>query len=292
MKINKSINILFFLFLITLSCGKNKGGNVDVIAKSDNNEPTNKIINELDSSYKISTLNYILGETPVLVDIIEKPCNHSIKMFNMHENETTSFEAGKEILGLYGGKLIKIKSKGSRNIVFKVAQRNYTIDPNRIFTETGLEKTLNNLGSSSSEAINTVSDFTNELLDSLFNDSLQIIIALHNNSPGSYSVNSYIKGGEEENNAADVHKSKDYSVDDFFIVTKRDVFDSLKAYNFNVVLQNNKTPFDDGSLSVYCGKNEINYINVEAQTTHLKEQIFMLDILYRIIISSNKQNIK
>ena len=37
---------------------------------------------------------------------------------------------------------------------------------------------------------------------------------------------------------------------------------------FNVVLQNNANVTDDGSLSVYCGQREIEYVNVEAQHGH------------------------
>lgn len=286
MTITKNIIILLFVFSLTVSCGKNKGNNDDAFANSDFNDSKNETFKETDSTYKSYTLNYKLGETPVSLDVIDISSNHSIKMFNLHENEPTSYEAGKKTLKLYGGRLVKIKSKGNRNIVFKISGKNYTIDPNRIFTEMGLERTLNNLGNSSPEAIKTVSDFVNDILDSLFNGSSQAIIALHNNSPGSYSLSSYMKGGEEENNAVEVHKSKEYSMDDFFVVTRKDIFDSLRAYNFNVVLQNNENPYDDGSLSVYCGKNNINYINVEAQPSHLKEQTFMLEILYRILIPS------
>lgn len=290
MNIIKNIIALFFIFSVTLSCGKNKGNNNDVSAKSGLNETKNELVTESDSSYKNYTLNYKLGETPIKVDVIDVPSNHLIKLFNMHENEPTSYEAGKSVLKMYGGRLVRIKSNGNRNIVFKISKKNYTIDPNRIFTEAGLERTLNNLGSSSPEAIKEVSNFVNEIFDSLFNDSSQVIVALHNNSPGSYSLNSYMKGGEEENNAVEVHKSEEYNSDDFFVVTRKDVYDSLKAYNFNVVLQNNNNPFDDGSLSVYCGKNNINYVNVEAQASHLKEQTYMLDILYRILISLYKNN--
>ena len=290
MNIIKNIIALFFIFSVTLSCGKNKGNNNDVSAKSGLNETKNELVTESDSSYKNYTLNYKLGETPIKVDVIDVPSNHLIKLFNMHENEPTSYEAGKSVLKMYGGRLVRIKSNGNRNIVFKISKKNYTIDPNRIFTEAGLERTLNNLGSSSPEAIKEVSNFVNEIFDSLFNDSSQVIVALHNNSPGSYSLNSYMKGGEEENNAVEVHKCEEYNSDDFFVVSRKDVYDSLKAYNFNVLLQNNNNPFDDGSLSVYCGKNNINYVNVEAQASHLKEQTYMLDILYRILISLYKNN--
>jgi D-alanyl-D-alanine dipeptidase len=51
----------------------------------------------------------------------------------------------------------------------------------------------------------------------------------------------------------------------------------------NVVLQDNRQVTDDGSLSVYCGKWGIPYVNVEAQHEHLEQQLQMLKVLLRII---------
>ncbi len=54
---------------------------------------------------------------------------------------------------------------------------------------------------------------------------------------------------------------------EFFYTTVEDWFDALKQKEiFNIVLQNNKAVEDDGSLSVYVGKNNIRYSNVEADT--------------------------
>jgi hypothetical protein len=49
---------------------------------------------------------------------------------------------------------------------------------------------------------------------------------------------------------------------------------------YNVVLQNNTTVEDDGSLSVYCGKNRISYINFESESGHFEEQIKMITEIY------------
>ena len=71
--------------------------------------------------------------------------------------------------------------------------------------------------------------------------------------------------------------------DEFFYVTQKSYFSALKARGFNVVLQNNKTTEDDGSLSIYCGKRNLKYINIEAQHTHLAEQGEMLQAVYEIL---------
>jgi len=51
----------------------------------------------------------------------------------------------------------------------------------------------------------------------------------------------------------------------------------------NVILQDNKGFVNDGSLSVYCGKEGCRYINIEAQKGHFEEQLKLLQIVTEII---------
>jgi membrane-bound lytic murein transglycosylase MltF len=102
------------------------------------------------------------------------------------------------------------------------------------------------------------------------------VIALHNNTQGMYSALSYARGGAHAHDAEDVFIRDGTDPDDFFFVTERVVFDSLKRRGHNVVLQDNRRVTDDGSLSVYCGKENVRYINVEADHGHLKEQTQMI----------------
>lgn len=50
---------------------------------------------------------------------------------------------------------------------------------------------------------------------------------------------------------------------DFFFVTTEEWFDAMMQKRFNVVLQS-RTPPDDGSMSVLCGKFNVPYVNIEA----------------------------
>ncbi|HEY5535060.1 MAG TPA: hypothetical protein VIL99_09035 [Ignavibacteria bacterium] len=271
------------LFIVFIGCGKNINNNAQNLNNTakDSLKDNIKLQNEgIDNKYSIP---FKMGETTVIAEVIDKKCEIPIKYFNMHENEVTSVQAGKRLMELYGGRLVKLKTKGNRNIDFKVNGKNYTVDPNRIFTPLGLKITLNNFAGYTPDAVESVTKFVNTLLDSLFKDSSQVIVALHNNTPGAYSVKSYMAGGEAEGDAIAVNGNNEMSIDDFFIVTEKELFDSLKARNYNVVLQNNEDVTDDGSLSVYCGRNKIRYINVEAQTLHLNEQTDMLEILYSVL---------
>ena len=53
----------------------------------------------------------------------------------------------------------------------------------------------------------------------------------------------------------------------------------------NVILQDNKGYVNDGSLSVYCGKNEIPYINIETQKGHFDAQMRLMEQVLRVVRS-------
>ena len=53
--------------------------------------------------------------------------------------------------------------------------------------------------------------------------------------------------------------------DDFFITTDENIFSSMKEAGYNIMLQDNINAREDGSLSVYCGKKNISYVNLETQ---------------------------
>jgi hypothetical protein len=76
--------------------------------------------------------------------------------------------------------------------------------------------------------------------------------------------------------------------DDFVLTTDEKIFNHLKSKNINAVLQSHKVTTDDGSLSIYCSKKKIPYINIEAQHGHTAEQLRMLNALTSIINEYSK----
>ena len=228
--------------------------------------------------YKLeeSIENVKIGETEIKI-VSYKTSKSKPIYFRPHENETTSSIAVKEVLARRGGTLVELKSKGERFIKFLLKQKNFSFDPNRIFSPKGIEKTL---GSTSIEAQIAVTEF----VEKLFSDHLtskKLIIAVHNNTDGApLSMETYQKADKSE--IADFAINPIRDADDFFYVTDENFFEFLKKKGFNVALQNNQTVEDDGSLSVYCGKQGIPYVNVEAQSGHLREQIEMLEALQEL----------
>ena len=54
--------------------------------------------------------------------------------------------------------------------------------------------------------------------------------------------------------------------------------------DFNVMLQDNANVPDDGSMSVYFARQRIPYLNIEANTDHLQEQIEMVRAARQMLV--------
>jgi hypothetical protein len=196
------------------------------------------------------------GEGQILKD--------GILFVNVHDNENIAADAAKEVIKENGGKLIELHYSND-NLRYIPC-----IDTNRIFTDKGREKVTEYL-----------ENFSEKFLDYL--KDAPLIIAVHNNSginmEKCFTNN---KAGMEQ-----IYHSPDYE-SDFFLVTIVDLFTAIKdKKGFNVVLQNNDRVQDDGSLSVYCGENNIPYINIEVKNTgnytaDLDKQIKMINIAVEI----------
>ena len=202
---------------------------------------------------------------------------------NLHDNENTSVTAAAQVLATRAGRLVELQHGGTRNIVFHVGSERFECDPNRIFTAGGIRSTLEDLSRWDVGAQHAVEIFSAKLLQIYSLDMAQAVVALHNNTEESYAATSYVEGQELASDAAEVHLEEEKDADDFFFVTERRFFDALRARQFNVVLQDNQSVTDDGSLSVYCGQQDIPYINVEAQHGHLEEQKVMIRALLDVL---------
>ena len=204
--------------------------------------------------------------------------------FNMHENEKTSVKAAKQLMEQSGGRLLELQHGGGRLVNFEFQGKQYKFDPNRIFTSAGVDQTLKkyNAGNIPIDVQIEVYKFAEKLSQDFNVGAERLVIALHNNSEGSYSIKSYTSGGSESAATQDIHHNDSHDSDNFFYVTDKEDFDELKKLNYNVVLQSKNVP-DDGSLSVYASMHNIRYINPEAQDGHEHEQQEMLQDFAKII---------
>jgi hypothetical protein len=235
--------------------------------------------NAHDTTY-ISTVS--MGETEVqLLSTCYEPCDTKVLFLNVHENENTSVKAAAEFIPPFGGTLLRLQHTGERNITFKVNNNKYVVDPNRIYTKTGIKASLAKNSKYTKEAAKAVKHLSKEILEVV--EDYKLVVALHNNTDKNFSILDYKKGGSEAKNTALLYINPEMDADDFILTTSRSVYDTLKAKKINVVLQDNKRALDDGSLSVYAGKKKLAYINVEAQEGHQEEQLRLLKAIEGIV---------
>jgi hypothetical protein len=205
----------------------------------------------------------------------------------LHENEKTCIRAFDALPTSSNFILYSLTQKGNRLLEMKDNNRIYYFDPNRIFSRVGIIKTLKKYNTSYPlKIINKIAAFSNKLLKvTTIKNSSKYIIALHNNTNGKFSAKSF----NHYSHASKVYLSKGKYPDDFLIVTQLPDFIFFKSQNQNVVFQS-KSAEDDGSLSIYCQKNRIPYINVEARIGHKKQQIDMLISCEKLLKVEGKLN--
>lgn len=220
--------------------------------------------------------------------VVQPTCFHPIAgifFVHVHEDEVTAVEAATAVLQERDfGCFITLKHGNGRNIKFTLSNGvEYQFDPNRMFTPTGRIATLQRFGkvsTAASEAIRQLADY----FATTYIDSSKLVIALHNNTNnGGLTVQSYAKGGAYASDAAAVFINPQEDPDDFIYTTTQQAFDFFKEKGFNVLLQQNDTVTDDGSLSVYAAKKGIDYINIEAEHGRKEKQKEMLHATYAYI---------
>lgn len=207
-----------------------------------------------------------------------------VLLYNMHDNENTSALAGRVFAEKYAGEYYELIHTGKRNLSFLHGEDSVHVDPNRIYTDTGIWLQLEKNEITDTLIFTRIANWRDSLLAILRPEDRLLVIALHNNTANNYSYKSYQPGEEYADEAQDLSRGSICDKDDFFFVTDIDQFERLSDSRYNVVLQSTITLTDDGSLSVYCYQRGIPYINVEAQHGHLTRQIKMLVYAYRDLI--------
>lgn len=200
--------------------------------------------------------------------VIQQTVGKGKNFVHLHQNEQTALKAARRVIRNEGGSLITLVHSGERNIVFHLHKHRYEFDPNRIYTNKGIKKTLTQFGAYTPEAHQEVKKLADKIKLLLPEGK---IIAVHNNS--SYSLKNYLPGHDMSKEVEALHFNPELYYRNFFLVTQLNDYLRLKEQGFNGVLQK-KSATDDGSLSVLFARNH--YINVEAGFDQLWEQIKML----------------
>lgn len=228
----------------------------------------------------VDTLSVPLGDTTITLLKSTYNAPRDYLFLQLHDNETAGEEAAIQYLQKNGGVLLSLENGKERNVSFKLAGQSFTFDPNRIFTSVGLQATLERFGGSTPEAIAQVEGLAQTIL--LYLPDTALIVAIHNNTDEAFSALSYRNDTTYQKDAAGLFISDEWDVDDFFLTTEKNLFDSLAQLEYNVVLQDNANAADDGSLSVYFGRKGVRYVNVEAEHGMVKMQLRMIEALLNI----------
>lgn len=222
------------------------------------------------------TYHYTLGQRSVPLKVTVYGNRKDVVMISLHDDETTGVEAARAVLERTGGILLSIGNNNQRNITFTQRGITYRFDPNRMFTKTGIKATLQEYSKQSTKsAINAIHGFSNFVLNQVPSGAV-VLIALHNNDDAGFSALTYMKGGECEKDAAAVHQSDTRDPDNFFLTTDKLFFRKVRTSGYNAILQHHKAK-DDGSLSVFYGKKNRRYVNIEAETANVAEQKEMIE---------------
>jgi hypothetical protein len=228
------------------------------------------------------------GDKNIPVRVINYGNMTNIVCINLHDNENTSVEAASTILEQRGGMMIKIENGRQRVIRFRLKGVSYAFDPNRIFSKEGIEQTLRDNHRFSLAALNEVEKFAEQIL-ALIPDSASCVIALHNNTEGAYSVKSYLPGGNRQWDARAVYADSLQDADDIAFTTDSLLYQRMADNGYNSIWQNNKKAKKDGSLSIYFGELNKRYMNIETQHGKVAQYVKMLDKLFAILSSENKE---
>ena len=232
----------------------------------------------IDPATTEKTIFYNLAGSIIPIKIKQYGERNDIVFINLHDDETTSVDAAKRVLEEYGGLLIEIENNTQRNIRFKLGRYFFTFDPNTIFSEEGIKKSLEQLGRTSCKAVDEVEKLGHRIIQ-LIPEKTTCIISLHNNTPDFFSAMEYAAGNKRSVDSKKVYINTDQDVDDFFLTTDNNLYEKLADNGFNTVLQDNKNCTEDGSLSVYCGRKNIRYVNCETEHGKTEQYYEMMKAL-------------
>jgi hypothetical protein len=236
------------------------------------------------AKYQPSETRYVFewGNNKTALVVAQYGKRKDLVMIHLHDDEPAALLAARKLLSITGGTLLTLENRGKRLVTYKKSGRHYIVDPNRIFTPSGIRRNLSLLNNHvTSPAVSAVKAFAAFILQKVPN-GVTTLVAIHNNEDGAYSVTTYLPSATRAKDAAKLHINPAVDPDNFFIVTSFKTYYKLERAGCNVVLQNSISARDDGSLSVFCGRRNITYINVEAERNKVHIQTKMLRRLIRI----------
>jgi len=226
------------------------------------------------------TLGFTLADRTISVSELTYGGTREWVFVHLHGSEPTSLQAAQEILPYTGGHLIKLENRSSRNLVVQLQKRKWQIDPNRVYSDTGIRMNLRELNKHKApeQAVQLIKDFGVQLT-SLLPDTAGCIIALHNNSEENFTIRDYLPGGKRSKDARQVFVDAQQDPDDIVLTTDSLIYAHMAEACYNTIWQDSAQVKRDGSLSVYAALRGKRYINIETQHGRKEQYLRMLQHL-------------
>ncbi len=231
------------------------------------------------------SLTYLLAERPVTVREENYGATKDWVFVHLHGSEQTSLKAAQKVLPYTGGHLIKIENRTERNLPVILNNNKWQIDPNRIFSDTGIIMNLKELNKhkASPGVVNKINQF-GEQVASLLPENSNCIIALHNNTDKHFSIKDYLPGGKRVRDAKKVFFNEEEDPDDIVLTTDSLIYEHMANACYNTILQDAVNVKKDGSLSVYAALRGKRYVNIETEHGREAQYVKMLEHLMLFLI--------
>ncbi len=206
---------------------------------------------------------------------IKRGMPNGIKYLVIHDNENASSKVLDYAIRRFGGEGFELfnyirRKREQRNVFFYFKHYNkyysYEVDPNRIFSEEGIWKTLKHYNwrkynSMYRAVMPLVKEIANFILNTINWQKHEYLIAIHTNlNAGGLDIDYFTNYPDNYL----VHINEKHDKDHFIITVKIKDYEYFKKLNYNVVLQKENV-INDGSLSYYSTTNDLNYISLEVQ---------------------------
>lgn len=196
------------------------------------------------------------------------------RYLHIHGNETTARAVLLDHLKTHNGKALLVVSDKRA-----VRVANCDIDPNRMFSREGAQKSLERYNKTQTpteitKALDLLDRDRDAFVKHLVPPKSGLLVALHNNSDG-YSINDELAISDQ------VALNDKDNPRDFMLATDPADFAKIAKSPFNVVLQSTVRS-QDGSFSVLAATRRIRYVNIEAALGNLDKQKKMLDFLEKL----------
>lgn len=222
-----------------------------------------------------------LGDEKVWVDIYGQP-GTGFTLLNLHDDENTAAEAGKAFIEKYDGRLIELRHGRGREVVVRLEGKLHRFDPNRMFSDAGLRKSLEYFRNYSDNIFAIAANFRDSLTDLFAVREGMAVIILHNNTPDKMTIKDFRPGEWYGEDTREISINPERDPDNFFVVAQNDLFAALDLKGYNVALKAHNPP-DRGMVMDYFEHLEVLCVTVETEHDKLAEQAEMLEVLWEII---------